>query len=283
MRVASFDGGGVFGTGTAELMKNTDANRLFDVFGGTSIGSVIASWYALGRSERDLPNLMSDALAKIFVRKWYSKFNPIGPTWPSDELERFTREQFPMRMGDVPKPLYIVSLDFANRMPRVFSNTHDPDVPVCEAILASVAGPTYFKPRGGLVDGGLFANNPSVCTACGYAKQHCRKLDELSVFSVGTGRYVRDPIDMSSANSWTVLQWAPKIISVMLAGSCEEGWHYIAQQMPFKTYARYNDVPLDRDWSFDDPSLIPEIRRRAENRKVEFANMLSDFLQESGS
>ena len=285
MRILTLDGGGVFGVGTAELLRDTDVRGLFSAFGGTSIGSVLASWYALGRSPASLPDLMSDALTKVFDRKWYSVFNVTGPKWPSAALETFLREHFGMTMGSVQKPLYIVSLDFSNRTPRVFSTLHDPDVLVCDAILASVAGPTYFKPRItgkiGLVDGGLFANNPSVCTAAGVCKQYSMEFDQMSVFSVGTGQYVRDPIDMSSAARWNLLQWASKILGVMLAGSCEEGWHYIAQQMPFRAYARYNDIPLDDGWDFDDPRVMPEVRRRAVTRKLEFERVLREFVQGS--
>lgn len=88
------------------------------------------------------------------------------------------------------------------------------------------AAPTYFPPekvaaRGSsdyyaLVDGGLFANNP---TACAYveAKTAYGNSEDFTVVSIGTGT-LDQPILFDRAKTWGIAQWARPILGTVLDG-----------------------------------------------------------------
>ena len=81
-----------------------------------------------------------------------------------------------LTLGEVSTPLLITSADLATGGVHVFKSAYlaqlgepydrDGDVLLRDAILASCAAPTFFDPKQVeshlLVDGGLWANNPSI-------------------------------------------------------------------------------------------------------------------------
>jgi patatin-like phospholipase/acyl hydrolase len=72
-----------------------------------------------------------------------------------------------------------------------------------------------------LVDGGVFANNP---TLCAYAEtkwmqdaKMFRKEDDILVVSLGTGELTR-PLYYDQSKWWGVGRWAQPILSVVFDG-----------------------------------------------------------------
>jgi len=92
---------------------------------------------------------------------------------------------------------------------------------------ATSAAPTYFEPiriKGdgkdgamALVDGGLFANNPTMCALAEHLRLH-GKDEELMIVSLGTGDLVRR-FEYNQAKDWGKLQWINPIISIMFQGA----------------------------------------------------------------
>ena len=290
MKILTGDGGGVFGISVARLLEDKDVDT-FDAYGGTSIDSAIMSWLALGNSPKVILPILKEAFPKIFSRSCISSFSPFGPTWPNAELTKFAKKNFDVKFSEVKKPMTIVSLDFANRRPCIYCSC-DPqfaDLPLWQLVLDSTAAPTYFNPQGDKVDGGLFCNNPSLLTTAemckhwkasksrGFEEQNNLGFLNVELLSVGTGKYDRPPIDMTNARYWTALQWAPKIISTMLEGSCELGWHIVAEQLPYKKYARFNKVRLDSKWQMDDPAIIDDLIEATDEVKPEFDSLWKEF------
>jgi predicted acylesterase/phospholipase RssA len=99
---------------------------------------------------------------------------------------------------------------------------------------ATSAAPTYFepeeltttKPPGGLVDGGVFANNPAMC-AYVEAKQLHPDADEVLVVSLGTGQHTR-PIHYAEAKGWGLALWAKPILNVVFDGVSDTVDHQMA-------------------------------------------------------
>lgn len=279
VRALSIDGGGCFGVIPATQLKDKDVWNDFDVYGGTSIGAACCAWYAMGLDPGKLPESMKEALPRIFSRSFFSKFNPWGPKWPKGELEDWCKSTFCIKLKHLKKHVFIVTMDYANRRPKVFDShsEEDGDVYLWEAVLASVSAPTYFSPHGDLVDGGIFANTPSVVTAAGIADRYDIEMDDIAVFSIGTGNFVREPIDMKKAASWNILSWATTMVPVMLTGVTEAGMAFIASQLPLAVYYRSNLVSLNGDWGMDDSGVIPECIVRAENSMDPFNRSYQKF------
>jgi hypothetical protein len=89
---------------------------------------------------------------------------------------------------------------------------------------ATSAAPTYFepaeltstKPAGGMIDGGVFANNPAMC-AYVEAKDLHPECDEVLVVSLGTGQHTR-PIHYAEAAEWGLAHWAKPVLDVVFDG-----------------------------------------------------------------
>jgi patatin-like phospholipase/acyl hydrolase len=112
------------------------------------------------------------------------------------------------------------------------------------------AAPTYFRPAeiastyGAplfLVDGGMFANNPSMCA---YAEartlQFSKILDredkpdwpnatEMVMISIGTGSQ-GEPYVYSKAKKWGVVGWLKPLIDILMSGNSETV-HFELNQM----------------------------------------------------
>lgn len=281
MKVLSCDGGGVFGVLSARCLAEADPWKDFDAFGGTSIGAAIVASYAVGMKPMEIVSSMAKDLPGIFHRPWYYKLKPWGPKWPGEALHKWCHDNFDITMRDIKKPVFIVSMNFSERKPKVYSsvNRKDKDISLADAVLASVSAPTYFPPHGKYVDGGLFANNPSVVTAAGISGATDTPITDMSLFSMGTGSYSHDDIDMANADSWNVLQWGTKIVPVMLEGGNEVGMSYIASKLPFKVYSRYNPWSLKKGWSMDQAELIPELLRMAGESLLSFKRRYNKFMR----
>jgi patatin-like phospholipase/acyl hydrolase len=278
-RALAIDGGGVFGVIPATQLKDKDVLNDFDIYGGTSIGAACAAWYAMGLAPADLPVSMSKALPKIFSRSIWDKLKIWGPKWPKTELEDWCKSTFTTKLKHLNKHIFIVSMDYSRRRPKVFDSRSpkDGETYLWEAVLASVSAPTYFAPQGDLVDGGIFANTPSVVTAAGVAASYNVEMGDIAILSVGTGNFNKDPLDMKRASYWSILGWATTLIPVMMEGGTETGMTYIANQLPLAVYYRSNLVALDKSWNMDDPSVIPSCIGRAEDNIDPFNQCYKNF------
>ena len=106
------------------------------------------------------------------------------------------------------------------------------DFPLWAIARATSAGPTYFEPariqnRAGdefvFVDGGVFANSPSMCAYIS-ANRIYEKVDRILMVSLGTGQIDREN-PYRRGKGWGKAQWARPLINVMMDGA-EETVHY---------------------------------------------------------
>jgi hypothetical protein len=94
---------------------------------------------------------------------------------------------------------------------------------------AASAAPTYFQPEKimtednvdywALVDGGVFANNPALCTYV-EAKTVFPEDTDFLVVSLGTGELTRR-INYNDAKDWGLAQWAHPLLNVMFDGESD--------------------------------------------------------------
>ncbi len=208
-RILSVDGGGFRGLIPAHLLQkmeelwSIDWKNQFDLMAGTSTGAILTAGLATGVSAADLANLYQAHGKAIFARRPMSYFDRRGlfmSKYSNDELRMRLEELFGTKtLGEVPVPLILPTVDIGNGCVHVLKSQYDTrfvrdrDVRVSDAVLASCAAPTYFDPHiindtYQLVDGGLWANNPSLVAVVEAHYRFGAHLKDIRVLSIGTGK-----------------------------------------------------------------------------------------------
>lgn len=248
--VLSIDGGGIRGIIPALILAELErrsgksTHELFRLIAGTSTGGILA--LGLTRPHADggahftaaeLAELYEKEGGRIFSRDVWHRIRSIGSLaeekYPSAGAEEVLLERFAdARLADALTPILVTAYDLQLRQP-VFFKSHRATVIESRNFLmrdagrATSAAPTYFEPAyvrareedeySALVDGGVFANNPSACalveaiTALGAAP------DEVVMLSLGTGELSR-PILYEDARDWGLARWAQPILDVVFDG-----------------------------------------------------------------
>lgn len=228
-RILSIQGGGVNGIFAARLLelieerlrdegRPANAGAYFDLIAGTSTGGLIALGLAMRlpssqivdlyrrKSEQIFPSkgLVSKALGYLFKKPWYDSAPLIA------ELKQVFGDR---KLGEASSRVLIPTYRPGHGV-RVFKTAHhvnfknDFKILARDIAAATAAAPMFFKPHrmedGGLhVDGGVWANNPSllaVAESIHYLGWERTKLDVLSIFGVQ---------DLVPAKSWSRLEALP--------------------------------------------------------------------------
>lgn len=214
-RILSIDGGGIKGVLPAAFLSaleddlDVPIGRYFDLIAGTSTGGIIAIGLGLGMTARELLRLYEDRGPYIFgqedkgsaLRRVVGKFrrNARHLTSPKHEASRLSEELQHVlkeaRFGDAQTRLVIPAWDADHRSPYIYKTAHhirlstDYKKPAIDAAMATAAAPTYYKrhktvDQVGLLDGGVWANNPiavAVTEATTYLDWNPSNLQVLSL------------------------------------------------------------------------------------------------------
>ncbi|XP_029446020.1 85/88 kDa calcium-independent phospholipase A2 isoform X3 [Rhinatrema bivittatum] len=214
------DGGGIKGLVLIQMliaiekMAGRPIRELFDWVSGTSTGGILALAIVHGKS--------MDYLRCLYFRMKDEVFKGSRP-YESGPLEEFLKREFGehTKMTDIRKPKVMVTGTLSDRHPAELHLFRSYDAPntgreppytsvasfkpltkpaeqlVWRAARSSGAAPTYFRPIGRFLDGGLLANNPTLDAMTeihGYNKDLKQKGqgDEVKklgvVVSLGTGK-----------------------------------------------------------------------------------------------
>lgn len=237
-QILSLDGGGIKGLFSAALLAaieedlNTKIIDHFDLITGTSTGGIIALGLGLGFKPREIvefyvqegPKIFSNCYGWKWVQHWfYRKFS-------SKNLIKALQNCFKdKRFGDSRKRLVIPSYNLGEDDVYIFRTPHhqrlkrDYKVPAWKVALATSSAPTYFPcsrevNKGRLIDGGVWANNPTmvgIIEAYGTLKV---PLDVIRVFSIGTSdciAYRRNRLNYGGKFAWA---WGSSVIDVIMRG-----------------------------------------------------------------
>ena len=236
--ILSLDGGGIRGAATTRFLSrvedvlkqkhNTDIRECVDLFAGTSTGSIIA----LGLAATKLPmqqidGLYSVANAKVIFTEnegWFEIDGINAPKYEAGGKTALLKQQLGANttFGSVgtQKHVLVVAYSVERRVPMVLKSTKKihRSLRAYQVADASSAAPTYFPtipvqvpPRSGedhwLIDGGVVANNPTMC-AISEARKVWPKtaMDQVHVLSVGTGSMTRK-INGPASQKWGSIGW----------------------------------------------------------------------------
>lgn len=224
-RVLCLDGGGIRGLIIIQMLVALETIvgqpilDCFDWAAGTSTGGVLALLLARGKTPRQCLQLYFSLKDKVFTG-----------TRPhdADSLEKFLQRELgeDTVMTDIKHPKLMITGVLADRHPaalHLFRNYDSPkkilgvvedesEFPSCtppheqlvwRAARASGAAPTYFRPFGRFLDGGLISNNPTLdamTEICEYneALKATGQVDRVRplgvVVSLGTGKVPVVPV-----------------------------------------------------------------------------------------
>lgn len=244
-KILTIDGGGIRGVFPAKFLANfeerlvelnyrkTRIHEHFDFISGTSTGGIIAIALALGIPAREIHDLYMEHAGAIFGSKvpWYKRLS--YSKYRSAILEEKVRQTFrnhfngtDPRLKDVKVPVCVPIFDLLQGKPSVLKSHYhkrfnkDYHIPAYQAVLATSAAPTFFDPysnsyekidsknRESLsnkVDGGVFANNPTLLTLIEVQKAFGKRLNQLRILSIGTGS--RKYSDANTREKWGFSYW----------------------------------------------------------------------------
>lgn len=237
-RILTIDGGGVRGMIAIQFLQEIenhvcDANQgqvladHFDLIGGTSTGSIIATLLSLGKSVAEIDQIYRSFAQLIFKKRW------LGAALGGNLSSRFSKSAFKQLcrelLGDltigaeqIRTGLMIVTRRTDTGSPWVVHNNPNgfyyacddgsffpnSELRLAQVVMASCSAPTFFEPEeieigrladgrkevGTFIDGGCTPhNNPSLlayrlATVKGYGYRWQADVDNLQIVSVGTGR-----------------------------------------------------------------------------------------------
>ena len=252
-RILALDGGGIRGALTVGFLEKIEAIlrqrhgndpnfrlcHYFDLIGGTSTGSIIATLLAMGKSAAEIRTLYLNLGGLIFnerrglLGRLSAKFKP-------DALRANLKAELgdrTMSSDDLCTGLCIVTkrADTGSTWPiinhpggKYFDKNKG--ILLRHAVRASTAAPTYFEPEtfdvgggeiGAFVDGGVsMHNNPGlllflVATLKGFPFRWATGADNLMLVSVGTGtsRTRLLPHEVTDNKLWN---WASEVPDLLM-------------------------------------------------------------------
>lgn len=282
MKILCIDGGGIRGVFAIAVLQAIEDNYekpiadYFDVISGTSTGSIIAASISMKIPMKKVLENYKKFGRKIFVRQ--AKVGLFKSVYSDRYLRRYLKKAFKStKLSDVEKPILIPAVDVTHGRPYIHRSVYkvgerdDLSIELWDAVLSSCSAPVYFPPNNVRnqflsIDGGLWANNPSmVCVT--EAMQHYKKtIDDIKILSIGTGKQTID-FTMQEDKYWGVKQWlpfefpslkvTPKLLDLALHLS-SESISYQCEQILRKNYLRVNKE-LGEEVPFDDVSSIEEL------------------------
>ncbi|MEI7636858.1 MAG: CBASS cGAMP-activated phospholipase [Syntrophus sp. (in: bacteria)] len=224
-QILSLDGGGVKGLFSAALLAAIEEDLKinvvdhFDLIAGTSTGGIIAIGIGLGMKPREIVEFYLQEGPKIFPSwfgvKWfqhwvYRKFSP-------EPLITALRSCFKEKQfGDSKKRLVIPSYNLGEDDVYIFRTPHaerlkrDYKVPAWKVALATSAAPTFFPCTREvdsirLIDGGVWANNPTMVAIIEAFGTLNVPLSSLWALSIGTSDAVSQRC--KRLNSGGIISW----------------------------------------------------------------------------
>jgi patatin-like phospholipase/acyl hydrolase len=313
-RILSLDGGGIRGVLTAVLLKRLNVIQpgfldKVDLFAGTSTGGILALGLAFGLTPDQCRELYAKHGQAIFanpVPDWLDGGGVFGARYPNDNLVRILNDHFgDHTLGDLQKHVLISSFDLDN----FETETEDPEKfrtwkakffhnfveeergsdakePMVDVALRTSAAPTYFPVYDGYVDGGVVANNPSVCALAqaldsGKLRNPPNEpklvnLQDVVVLSVGTGRNQQYVTRQQGANLGLV-QWATHLVSILIDGTADVA-DYQCRQILGPRYCRVNPT-LREEISLDDYRKVDRLIEYAADADISHAvNWLKTYF-----
>jgi patatin-like phospholipase/acyl hydrolase len=250
---------------------------------GTSTGGILTCLYLCpdkdGRprfSAEDAVNLYVKKGGDIFDVSVWQKLRSVGGVmdekYSEKPLEKTLSGYFDdLKMSSLLKPCLVTCYDIEARCSR-FLTQHDAkrdverDFYVKNVARATSAAPTYFEvaelssvtgQKYHVIDGGVFANNPALCSYAEARTEFNVTAANMAVLSIGTGN-IEHPYEYNKAKNWGLAAWVKPVLDIMMGGVAETIDYQLRQIFSSVNkpgqYLRINSILNKADYSLDDAS-----------------------------
>jgi patatin-like phospholipase/acyl hydrolase len=224
--------------------------NLVDFVAGTSTGSIIGSSilipdqnYKAKYSASEIVQLYFNFGNTIFKKNFFHNLKTlwgiIGPLYPSKNIDNPLLKQLDhYKLKDLIKPCLFTGYDIDKRKVNIYTN-YDKlkkynNFYIKDIIRGSVAVPSFFSPayfRNGndihtIIDGGIFAGNPSMCAFIETIKTFSTEktkydIDNILLISIGNGKTKQKSFNFNKVKKWGKAQWLIPIIDIILTANSE--------------------------------------------------------------
>lgn len=295
-KILSLDGGGIKGIIPCMILKYIEERtgqrifRLFNMLAGTSTGGIIAVGLTKQNEDGGAVYSANDML-ELYVKHGKEIFSKRDTDWKSwlisavekqglfnksineKEFENILLKNFgDSRLKDALSDVLITSYEPQEEKPFYFSSRlakeqEKENILIREIARSTSAAPTYFKPskvmydgnyKFAFIDGGVFANNPSIL-AYGEAKEIWKRKNKtitvslpegldpnakafdavvspddndypFFMLSIGCG-HSRTKIDFSESDDWRTKDWIKPLLTNVFMQSVSESTDYTMKHL----------------------------------------------------
>lgn len=258
-QILALDGGGAKALFTAHILAQLERDLeisikdSFDLIAGTSAGGIVALGLGAGLAPSEIVEHYEELVNVVFPAKrrrlWRWLHRLTAPIYDGDVLRTALTKVFGERLlGDSVKRLVIPAWDVQRGSVHIFKTPHhkrltrDWRIPMADIAMATSAAPLYFPAARvdghRLIDGGVWASNPSVVAIAESVSMLDVPLTSIRVLNIGTiDQLTNHPKRLDRGG---LLNWAQPIVPMILtAGS--RGGQGIAEHLIGKTgYTRFD-------------------------------------------
>ncbi len=314
-RILSIDGGGIKGIVSVKVLvrlerllqdytgdSKTRIADYFDLIGGTSTGAIVAALLLCpgddGRPRYSAEEIMHLYLYhgnKIFKKRTAYPINTlfglIGSKYNNVQFHELLTQYFgDIRLKDLLKPCLLTSYITVTRRAVFFNtlsmkNSYTTNYYVKDIVLASTAAPTYFPPmtieneysvNNCYIDGGVFANNPALCTLIEALKlPRCDSLQCIQLLSIGN---VSSPKSYMHQNvrHWGLAKWALPMFNILMDGS--------EQTVDYQIKKIFHGLGMDGNYLRADLTVtdtvppMDDVREESIRKLLEYGDVLADKM-----
>ena len=229
----------------------------FDFFAGTSTGGILTGIY-LCPDENDptKPRFSAEQALELYLRRGPAIFNASAwkkftslkglknEIYSGEPLERYLKAYFrEVQLSELIKPCIITAYEIEKRYAHFFSRDDARknsayDFYLRDVARSSSAAPIYFQAANiksisgdsfTFADGGLFANNPSMCALTEIYKTIPEaQLKDVVMLSLGTG-IKKKPYTFEEAKFWGAIGWVKPIMHIMMSAINDTVDHELIQ------------------------------------------------------
>ncbi|RZJ78227.1 MAG: patatin [Flavobacterium sp.] len=240
--------------------KNQNAHLIdyFDFFAGTSTGGILLSILLCPDDENlQKPKYTAKQALDIYLehgveifsanrwRRFLGKFGLVSELYDATILEKILAGYFGnKKLSELLRPCIITAYDIELRKNHLFrqqkaiSHGASRDFYIKDVCRATAAAPTYFavaeifslaKTRYPLVDGGVFAHNPSLSALLEVMKTYkTYRIDDVWILSLGTG-LSKISYQYEDFKKKKAISIGPALVDIMSSSSAESSNYFLKQ------------------------------------------------------
>ena len=284
----------------------------FDLLSGTSTGGILSILYLSPKrySGAQILEFYRELGPKLFHKsfsyKLASGFGLFLSRYKEDALYDFAKRILgDATISEVAKDCLITSYEMTSRKALLFTKSDTrkygsmADYKLCDIVRATSAAPTYFPPARvyprssellkadgvsednipfrNLVDGGIYANNPSMCALVEAIKLWPdESLKSLMMVSAGTGKAERS-YPYERVRKFGYIGWLSPILDIMLSS--------VAETVDYQVRQVCKSIGCPKNYIRIEPSLLNadvDMDRATEKNIRELVNAAQHYIDHNG-